>query len=360
MSPATTRLSGKAGRVALVGFLVLCIYTLFSFYQQDRIHLERITTGFRILQHQEASNVSTTDNIPHASASSEPAASAKQIEISGPDYASGGPSVELVVASLSTENTSWIAEQLPDWDARIYHVDDASAALTVPLNKGKEAMVYLTWIIDSYNNLPDIAIFTHASRFQWHNDDPDYDGLAVLRKLQLSYVEAQGYVNLRCTWILGCPVEIRPLEDENSVDEYKKAARAFKKSFEEILPGEEVPEAVGQSCCAQFAVTRASILARDRSAYEGMRQWILDTDLQDHESGRVFEYMWHIIFGKAPVYCPDAGECYCRLFGLCELKCEQGYCDGRYSLPSYTNLPEGWPYVDWDGTLRDYVDQYSS
>ena len=51
---------------------------------------------------------------------------------------------ELVVASLKAENTSWLGQYLPDWTANVYIVDDSVAKLTVPKNKGREAMVYLT------------------------------------------------------------------------------------------------------------------------------------------------------------------------------------------------------------------------
>lgn len=61
---------------------------------------------------------------------------------------------ELVVASLEAEDTSWISTHLPDWYSHIYIVDNPRARLRVPENKGREAMVYLTHIIDHYSNLP--------------------------------------------------------------------------------------------------------------------------------------------------------------------------------------------------------------
>ena len=50
----------------------------------------------------------------------------------------------MVVASMRSENTSWLAEHFPDWVQTIYVVDDRSAPLTVIRNKGRESMVYLT------------------------------------------------------------------------------------------------------------------------------------------------------------------------------------------------------------------------
>jgi len=56
------------------------------------------------------------------------------------------PRVEIVVASQTSEDTSWVDRHLSDWARSIYVTDDPSAKLTVPKNKGREAMVYLTWV----------------------------------------------------------------------------------------------------------------------------------------------------------------------------------------------------------------------
>lgn len=56
--------------------------------------------------------------------------------------------VELVVASTSYEDTSWLHRFLPEWKKNIYIVDDPLVNLTLPMNKGREAMVYLTWVPD--------------------------------------------------------------------------------------------------------------------------------------------------------------------------------------------------------------------
>lgn len=56
----------------------------------------------------------------------------------------GGPHVEFVVASMKRDDTSWFKKYIPRWKANIYIVDDSRASLTVPQNKGREAMVYLT------------------------------------------------------------------------------------------------------------------------------------------------------------------------------------------------------------------------
>lgn len=103
----------------------------------------------------------------------------------------------LVIASQKQDDTSWIDEHLPDWRYVRYMTDEPHGKYKVPLNKGNEAMVYLTsvklekaervnklrqdrYIIDNYHNLPDLIVFHHAHRFQWHNDDPLWGEFIVL------------------------------------------------------------------------------------------------------------------------------------------------------------------------------------
>lgn len=51
----------------------------------------------------------------------------------------------LVVASTSEDNTTWLYNSFSDWQKSVYVVDDSQANLTVPVNKGRESMVYLTY-----------------------------------------------------------------------------------------------------------------------------------------------------------------------------------------------------------------------
>ena len=38
-----------------------------------------------------------------------------------------------------------------------------------------------------------------------------------------------------------------------------------------------------------------------REFYEHLRNWIIETEFDRYRSGRVFEYMWAVMFGAAPV-----------------------------------------------------------
>ncbi|XWW97544.1 hypothetical protein V2A60_005528 [Cordyceps javanica] len=277
---------------------------------------------------------------------------------------SGEADLEFIVATTKQENVTWLGDYLLDWPKNIYVVDDRKAALTVPQNKGHEAMVFLTYIIDRYDTLPANMLFHHAQRFQWHNDDPDYDALQLLKRFRVSHLREHGYVNLRCTWMLGCPVEIRPLEDARSAPENENgiphAKHVYSQAFSELFPGVEVPAEVGVPCCSQFGVTRETVRARPREDYIRFREWLMATDLDDAISGRVFEYGWHIIFNKKAVHCPNAADCYCLQYGMCDkADCDEHGCPGQYIVPKYANLPDGWPMLGWDGEDRHWSETHN-
>jgi hypothetical protein len=50
----------------------------------------------------------------------------------------------VVVASQASEDATWLDKYFPQWEKNVYRVDDLNAKLTVPKNKGRESMVYLT------------------------------------------------------------------------------------------------------------------------------------------------------------------------------------------------------------------------
>jgi hypothetical protein len=92
-----------------------------------------------------------------------------------------------VVTSVQKEDETtadWLAEFLPDWQAVVYVTDRTSddpassnkSLITphhLPVNKGREASVYLTYIIQYYHSLPDYVVFIHGKRYQIHNGKLD-------------------------------------------------------------------------------------------------------------------------------------------------------------------------------------------
>ncbi|KAL8817884.1 MAG: hypothetical protein Q9223_003365 [Gallowayella weberi] len=233
----------------------------------------------------------------------------------------------VIMAKVESEDTDWVAQNLPEytlpplsqipnahsnhflnpsWQHAIYTVNPSSntpnTTLTTPQNKGHESMAYLTYIIDHYTSLPRTLAFIHPHRLgfrnAWHTDTPFHSNADSLRTLNIPFVQNNGYVNLRCNWNPGCKKAHRKnkhITPEVWAEVFKGLSKA---SFQQ--PG-FVPGEVGAACCAQFAVSRERVLERPKSDYEGLRRWVMETELSDAQSGRVLEFLWHVIFGMEAV-----------------------------------------------------------
>lgn len=226
-----------------------------------------------------------------------------------------------VAGRLTSENTTWLEAYLPT-DPTItpfvYVVNDYTAPLHTPRNKGHEAMVYLTYILDNYDSptLSDINIFMHPHRRAWHNPELlNHDATEALKRLSSERVMRHGYMNLRCHWDPGCPDRIHP--GASYRDNLKREEIALAGAWAEMFPDDPIPPVVAAPCCAQFAVSRDRIRSIPKAHYARYRDWLLRTQETDWISGRVFEYLWHKIFTGQDTLCPDTRSCYCDGYGIC-------------------------------------------
>lgn len=222
----------------------------------------------------------------------------------------------LVIPKIKKEDTKWIEEELPDLETAVYVADDPRAPLHPPKNKGHEVMVYLSYIIEHYNELPDIVIFMHSHRNSWHNDDLlEYDAVKMINSLSSPRVIREGYMNMRCDWGPGCPDWIFPGATEKNWNKQEEPLVA--KAWGEIFPFDPIPQVLGQACCAQFAVAGGRIRSIPLGRFVHYRDWLLRTPLSDYVSGRIWEYIWQYAFTGKSVVCPAEHVCYCDGFGVC-------------------------------------------
>ena len=181
-------------------------------------------------------------------------------------------------------------------------------------------MPYLRYIIDHYHTLPSILVFLHAHRDgfsrAWHTDAPMHDNVNAMKALQIPFVHSSGYVNLRCNQNPGCAKQVDAnthITDEvwkgffanastSVTNQGPRSPSSQLSGSETSTPsaGRKVPQILS-ACCAQFAVSRDRVLGRPVEDYVWFREWLLETEMDDDQSGRVFEYLWHIIFGMDPV-----------------------------------------------------------
>lgn len=222
----------------------------------------------------------------------------------------------MVIPRLQSDNISWVSDELPDLDTTVYIANNQLAALHPPKNKGHEVMIYLSYIINHYDALPDTLIFMHAHRWTHHNNALlAYDAAEMVRRLNSDYVTSEGYVNMRCHWSPGCPEWLHPGDPQESLEKQEEVV--LSRCWSELFPSQPLPAALGQACCAQFAVSKQRVLSIPLSRFIFYRDWIARTPLSDYISGRIWEYSWHFLFTGQSIYCPAEHTCYCGGFGLC-------------------------------------------
>lgn len=170
--------------------------------------------------------------------------------------------------------------------------------------RGRETAGYLSYIIDSYDSLPEYSVFVHSNHEQWHNDILGPKTADTLRHFRFEAVKAKGYVNLRYKLDPGCPVGVNPLSPTETDIRDKDPRSLFADFYMQLfqVPREMVPEHIGNVCCGPFAVSRERILARPKSDYKRMLEWADGSrdSIDNFAVGWVFEKIWHIIFGMEP------------------------------------------------------------
>ena len=83
-----------------------------------------------------------------------------------------------------------------DINVMIYDKENPNNPLNVPVNKGNEASVYLKYIIDYYDDLPDFTFFIHDEEYAWHHSGSIIDKYDEAMKSNLMYYN----INDRAGW----------------------------------------------------------------------------------------------------------------------------------------------------------------
>lgn len=172
-------------------------------------------------------------------------------------------------------------------------------------------MAYLTYLIDNYDTLPSTIAFLHSHRRgflkAWHTDAPLHDNVYAMQHLQLGFVQQNGYVNLRCRWNPGCLStqrrngHVTPEIWQTIFANTSTPPSDLNAQTGSQTGGFPMPPMIGVACCGQFSVSRQQVHKRPREDYIIIRNWLFNTELNDAKSGRVLEYLWHIIFAADAV-----------------------------------------------------------
>jgi hypothetical protein len=187
-----------------------------------------------------------------------------------------------------------------DVEVFVYDKENASNPYNIPFNKGSEASVYLKFIIDHYERLPEYTFFIHDSEYSWHHDG------SIVDKYNEAIASNERYVNVNNH---SCMMHI----DSIPKCQYEKLLEWYCEYIEKYIPIEFVPNnhdgfAHGHIGCAQFLVHRDLILNFPKSMYQDIYNWIIEEDVvikeckynQNGIAGNFLEWTWHIFFDIYP------------------------------------------------------------
>jgi hypothetical protein len=136
-------------------------------------------------------------------------------------------------------------------------------------NVGNEASSYLKYIIDHYENLPEIMIFIHDENESRHHDG---ELTELLPKLVQKYIyeEENKYYefnNISFTTLDNIRLNIAERVTHFWRDNFQKPLGFG--SINETLP-------MSRKCCAQFLVTKERVLCRSKEYYKNYYDWIIN------------------------------------------------------------------------------------
>eukprot|EP00798_Chlamydomonas_sp_ICE-L_P019539 gene19539-26220_t len=159
-------------------------------------------------------------------------------------------------------------------------------------NNGREASVYLKFIISNYDNLPKHVAFIHGHQTSYHQMLP-FGLLSAIQDCAL--IDEYDYIPLSNSYF-----------DRYAWKEDPRM-EMLRKMWDDVFRPylhRDFPNKLIHDCCAQFIVSRTLILKHPKRAYE---HWfsLFNNDkfynmygYDDYEIAVMFEYIWHIIFGE--------------------------------------------------------------
>lgn len=148
-------------------------------------------------------------------------------------------------------------------------------------NKGNEASIYLEYIIQNYYNLANFTIFVHGHRTDWHHEEN------IDEKLNRLIFDSEYFnINDQC---------IGKIDDRSLT--YMLESKLMRDVLN-IIDLEIDIHDIRYRCSAQFYVSKKNILSNPLEFYQNLYDLLMNTNETSYWSGRVFEYLWHVIFTK--------------------------------------------------------------
>jgi hypothetical protein len=194
-----------------------------------------------------------------------------------------------VVISRHQKDVSWTQKFVQNgFHVIVYdHNSHGNHPYYISSNNGREASVYLKYIVDYYESLSTYTVFLQDDDTSWHHRDSIVDlVLARLGKRSKYY-----NLNKKCLGII------------QSNDLWPTMRKFFAKYMAPYIGdieqyGEFTP---GFKCCAQFIVHSDRVREHPKKMYEGILKYVVErpdpgTPNPQQARGHMLEWTWHLLF----------------------------------------------------------------
>eukprot|EP00742_Colponemidia_sp_Colp-10_P006452 GILJ01006912.1.p1 GENE.GILJ01006912.1~~GILJ01006912.1.p1 ORF type:complete len:356 (-),score=38.79 GILJ01006912.1:153-1220(-) len=215
---------------------------------------------------------------------------------------------KMIVVAQFNEDFQWLDLYVDEIPHVVYTRTNPKAVHNLEPNLGNEASVYMKYIVDHYDNLPENVLFLQAHQETWHIPDVSRGGqnggniIPIINKLKWG---VHGFASIGTSnW--------NKVQSDDVLDHreaWAKLKSIWPKLFQDALG--DMPPFINRYCCAMFLVKKERILLRPKSFYQRALDWLLSGEFPNYWSGRMFEHTWGIIFGEphdAPQY--PGGVCH--------------------------------------------------
>ncbi|CAF1403393.1 unnamed protein product [Adineta steineri] len=184
----------------------------------------------------------------------------------------------MIVVSHYNEDLTWLDLFIGNKIPHIVYTRSSDPLIShgLSVNKGREVVVYLRYIVDFYSNLPSSIAFIHGHRTSVLQKDPD-DIVVALRALKWN---KYSYMPLTSA-MTQSRFQHRALEIQAAVN-YKLWRDVLQKEL-----GPPPLTGVQTHCCASFAVTKEAILKHPKVFYSNIMNYIYASEYSDQLTGEI-------------------------------------------------------------------------
>jgi len=201
-----------------------------------------------------------------------------------------------IVVARYKKNTDFInkfKEHDENIDILIYDKENPDNEYNIQVNKGNEASVYLKYVIDFYNELPEYSFFIHDEEYAWHHSGSIIDKYIEAKQANQSYYNVNDNAPNQFEFLKNDDYNKIIFNDENWWNDFLVWYNIFIGNY---VIFDKIDKFKIFRCCAQFLVHRDSIKKLPIDFYQNLYNWIITTDMPNNKSGRFMEWIWHIIW----------------------------------------------------------------